>query len=101
MQRDAGSCSPKQLHMLQKAFDRAALIAVSVIAAVLVALAMIGNGLEVQDVAETDSSRVTVISKNQLHPGIGELEARAAETDDKGKANSDEGFVFERQGEWI
>jgi hypothetical protein len=87
--------------MLQKVFDRAALIAISVIAAALVALAMIGNGLEVQDAAEAKSSPVTVIYKNQAHPSIGELEARAARTDDKGKANSDEGFVFERQGRWI
>jgi hypothetical protein len=101
MQRGAGSCSPRQLHMLQKVFDRAALIAISVIAAALVALAMMGNGLEVQDVAEAKSSRVTVIYKNQPHPSIGELESRAAKTDDKGKANSDEGFVFERQGRWI
>jgi len=101
MQRGAGSCNPRQLHMLQKALDRAALIAISVIAAALVALAMIGNGLEVMDVAETDSSRVTVVYKNQAHPSIGELEAHAAKTDDKDEANSDEGFVFERQGEWI
>lgn len=38
--------------------------------------------------AEAKSSRVGVIYKNQLHPRIGELEARAAKTDDKGEANA-------------
>jgi len=101
MPRGAGSCSPRQLHMLQSIFDRTALIAISISAAALVALAMISHGLETQDLAEAKSSRVTVINKNHMHPSIGEIEARAVQTEHKGEANSDKGFALKRQDQWI
>jgi hypothetical protein len=36
--------------------------------------------------------------QKQVYPSIGELKARAAETDE---ANSDKGLVFQRRGRWI
>jgi len=100
MPRGAGSCSPRQLHMLQSIFNRTALIAISISAAALVALAMISNGMETQDLAEAKSTRVTVIYKNQMHPSIGEIEART-QTEHKGEANSDKGLAVKRQDQWI
>jgi hypothetical protein len=98
MPKGAGSCSPQELHML---LNRTALIAISISAAAIVALAMISHGLETQDLAEAKSSRVTVINKNQMHPSIDEIEARAVQTEHKGEANSDKGFALKRQDQWI
>jgi hypothetical protein len=111
MQRDAGSCTSEQLHVFQKTFDRPAkltgpgnstllALAISLTAASLVTLAFMGNGLKAP-VGEESSPRVTVIYKNQVHPSVGELEARAAETDLSGEANSVIDFVIQRQGQWI
>ena len=86
--------------MLQSIFNRTALIAISISAAALVALAMISNGLETQKLAEAKSPRVTVIDKNQMHPSIGEIEART-QTAHKGEANSDRGLALKRQEQWI
>jgi hypothetical protein len=52
-------------------------------------------------VSESHSSRATIIYKNQLHPSIDEIEARAAAQDPGGEANSDEGFITQRQGQEI
>jgi hypothetical protein len=112
MQRDAGSCSPKQLRMFQKTSDPLArltglgnsthhALAISLTAATLVTLAFIGSGLKAPVGEEIGSSRVTVIYKNQVHPSVGELEARAAETDLSGQANSDTDFGIQRQAQWI
>ena len=62
---------------------------------------MISNGLKTQDLAKVKSPRVTVIDKNQMHPSIGEIEARAVQTEHNGEANSDMDFVIQRQGQWI
>jgi hypothetical protein len=48
-----------------------------------------------------DISRVGSDVQLDLPASIGDFEARAAKTDDKGKASGDECFVFERQCEWI
>src|SRR5687767_7943643 len=69
--------------------------------ATLVTLAILGNAWDARVGVVPASSRVTVIYKNQTHPSIGELEARAAETDQSGDANSFDGLVFQRQGQWI
>jgi hypothetical protein len=50
---------------------------------------------------EPDLFQVTVIHKNQLHPKLGEVEARAAERRTKGEANSVHGIVPKSQGQWI
>jgi hypothetical protein len=111
MQRDAGSCTPEQLHLSQKTFDRLAkltglgnstlyALAISLTAATFVTLAFMGIGLKAS-VGEESSSRVTVVYKNQVHPSVGELEARAAETNLSGEANSDMDFVIQRQSQWM
>ena len=101
MRRDAGSCSPDQLCMFQYAFNRAAVIAMSTTAAVLVGLAVAGNGELAMGAVEPDLFQVTVIHKNQLHPKLGEVEARTAERRTKGEANSVHGIVPKPQGQWI
>jgi hypothetical protein len=113
MQRDADLGSSEQSPMLQKTFNRCATstrtgksrrqaIAVLLTGAAMVAVASLGNGLNAPPAGkETGSSRVTVIYKNQMHPSIGELEARAAEKYDSGQANGDREIVFQRRGQWI
>jgi hypothetical protein len=101
MRRDAGWCSPNELRTLQKAFNCTALVAISITIALLLVVAMVGNGLRTMSVVEADSSKVTVIYKNQLYPRIGELKARSAQTATKGEANSDEVVVPGQQGQWI
>jgi hypothetical protein len=86
--------------MLQSIFNRTALIALFISAVALVSLAMISNGLEPQDLAKVKSPRVTVIDKNQMHPSIGEIEART-QTEHKGEANSDKSLAVKRQDQWI
>ena len=46
-------------------------------------------------------ARLTVVYKNELHPTISELEARAPQGGHKGKASSDDSIRFKRQGQWI
>ena len=87
--------------MLQKTLDCLALSTISLTAAVLCAVVIMGPGAKAVDVAQATSSLVTVIYKNQMHPSIGELAAHAALTEHKDEANSDEGFVFERRDQWI
>jgi hypothetical protein len=101
MQRCAGSCSPQELRMLQKALDCLALSTISLTVAALCAVVLVGPGVKAVDVGQADSSQITVIYKNQLYPSIGELTARATLTEHKGQANSDEGLVFERLDQWI
>ena len=101
MQRCAGSCSPQELHMLQKALDCLALSTLSLTAAVLCAVVLVGPGVKAGDVAQANSSLVTVIYKNQLYPSIGELAARAVQPEHKGEANSNERVVSERRDQWI
>jgi hypothetical protein len=73
-------------------------LAISLVVATLIALTIGGNGWKAPAARDKDSSRVTVIYKNRVHPSIGELKARAAETDE---ANSDKELLFQRQGQWI
>ena len=87
--------------MFQYAFNRAAVIAMSTTAAVLVALAIAGNGAAGGNSAEADRYQVTVIHKNQLGPKLGEVEARAAQRPTKGEANSIHGVILDRRGQWI
>jgi hypothetical protein len=100
MRQDAGSCNPEQLYMVQQTFDCTALIVISITSVVLIALAIVGDGLGAPNVT-ADLSLVTVISKNQLRPTIAELETHAAQAGSKGEANGDEGLVMQRQGQWI
>ena len=101
MRRNAGSCSPDQLCMFQNVFNRAAVIAISTTAAVLVALAVAGNGAGSMNTVEADLFQVTVIHKNQLRPRLGEVEARASQQHTKGEANSVHNAVLDQQGQWI
>lgn len=87
--------------MFQNVFNSAAVIATSTTAAVLVALAIAGNGAAGGNSAEADRFQVTVIHKNQLGPKLGEVEARAAQRPTKGEANSIHGVILDRRGQWI
>jgi hypothetical protein len=87
--------------MFQNVFNSAAVIAISTTAAVLVALAIAGNGPGPMRAVEPDLFQVTVIHKNQLHPRLGEVEARAAEQRTEDEANSVHGIVPGPQGQWI
>jgi hypothetical protein len=69
--------------------------------ATLVTLAILGNAWDVRRGGEPASSQVTVIYKNRTHPSIGELEDRAAETDQSDDANGFDGLVFHRRSQWI
>jgi hypothetical protein len=101
MRRDAGSCSPDQLCMFQNVFNSAAVIAMSTTAAVFLALAVAGNGAGGTKAVEADLFRVTVVHKNQLHPRLDEVEARASQRHTKGEANNIQGGVLGQQGQWI
>lgn len=76
-------------------------LAISVTVATLVTLAIMGNGWKAAVGEATPSSRVTVIYKNQIHPSLGELGARAVAADPSGEANSDKKFVSQRQSQEI
>lgn len=96
MQRDPGSCDPHQLHMLQQALNCLALNIVSLTAAALFVLGVIGT-----NVAQADSSLVTILYKNQMNPSIGELAARAVHRALQGEANMVECVGSERTDQWI
>jgi hypothetical protein len=101
MQQYAGSCGPDQLHVLENTLDRLAVSVISLTIAGLCAVMLIGPGVKAVDVAQAQSPLGTVIYKNLLPPSIRELSARAALTEHKGEAKSDERLVFERHGQWI
>lgn len=101
MQRCAGSCSPQELHVPQKALDCLAVSTIALTAAALCAVVLVGQAVDVVGFAQANSAPVTVISKNELSPSIDELAPQAALTEHKGQANSDEGLVFERRDQWI
>jgi hypothetical protein len=82
--------------MLQKALNCLAVNIVFLTAAALFVLGIIGT-----PVAQADSSLVTILYKNQMHPGIGELAARAVHRALKGEANLVESVVSERRDQWI
>ena len=87
--------------MLQKALVCLAVGAIALTAAALCAVVLVGPGVVAVGVAQANSAPVTVIYKNQLHPSIGELAARAPQTEHKGVANTDKDLVFERRDQWI
>jgi hypothetical protein len=71
--------------MLQKALDCLAVGAIALTAAIaLCAVVIVDPGAVAVGVAQANSAPVTVIYKNQLHPSIGELAARAPQTEHKG-----------------
>jgi hypothetical protein len=110
MQRYTGSCSPRQLHKRQ-AFHRHAMsrrsskparlvIAISLLAATLITVLTLSSGWNVWGDGKTDSSRMTIIYKNQIGPTIAEIAARV--TPDHGYfVNSDTGLKVRRRGWWI
>ena len=88
--------------MLQKALVCLAVGAIALTAAAaLCAVVLVDPGVVAVGVAQANSAPVTVIYKNQLHPSIGELAARAPQTEHKGVANTDKDLVFERRDQWI
>jgi hypothetical protein len=110
MQRYTGSCSPRQLHKPQ-AFHRHAMsrrpgkparhiIAISALAAALIAILALSTELKVGGDGETDSSRMTVIYKNQVSPTIAEIAARVT-PDHEYPVNSDTRLKVRRGGWWI
>jgi hypothetical protein len=100
MQRNAGYYTPRQLHVLQRAFHCTALLATALAAAVLVALAA-STAIGLSAMKSAHLARLTVVYKNELHPSISELQARALKGSDKGEVSSDERIEFKRQGQWI
>jgi hypothetical protein len=100
MQRNAGYCTPRQLNVLHRALHGRALLAGALTAAVLVALAT-GTAIGLPGMKPAHLARLTVVYKNELHPTISELEARAPQGGHKGKASSDDSIRFKRQDQWI
>jgi len=109
MRSYAGFRQPEAIAVLQCVFGRQPMLtalgkqtrhalAISFAVATLTALAIAGNGWKTPVARDEHSSRVTVIYKNQVYPSIGELKARAAETDE---ANSDKEVLFHRRDQWI
>jgi hypothetical protein len=85
--------------MLHRVIYRTMVIAaVAITAAALVPVALIGRDMEDVNSDEANSTRVTEIYKNQLHPSIGEFHAPA---NDMGKAHSTEDLAIKRRGQWI
>ena len=74
---------------------------ISLTAAFLCAVVLVGPNVKTMDVAQANSSLVTVIYKNQLYPSVGELGAQGALTEHKGEANIPEGLAFRGRGQWI
>jgi hypothetical protein len=85
--------------MLRRVIYRTMVIAaVAITAAALVPVALIGHDMEDVDSDEANSTRVTEIYRNRLHPRIGELRAPAI---DMGNAHSTEDLAIKRRGQWI
>jgi hypothetical protein len=74
------------------------ILVVSLTAAILITVAIIDSSLEGQ---ETAPSQVAVIYKNQIHPTIAQLEARAANAERGNEVISNEGVVVQRRSQWI
>jgi hypothetical protein len=76
------------------------IITVSLLTAALIAILALSTELKVGGDGETDSSRMTVIYKNQVAPTIAEIAAQAKPRHEY-PVNSDTGLKVRGGGWWI